>query len=119
YPDDALVRDYAAAGREAARLPGPALMGAFLLARTAPPVRDAERGGRGTRRDSYGGEFGRRCQLARRLVERGVRFVEVSHNLNFLNGTGWDTHNDGQLGPHLLIHALLLALAGFISDLTT
>ena len=26
---------------------------------------------------------------------RGVRFVEVSHNLNFLNGTGWDIHNEG------------------------
>src|SRR5439155_7422896 len=32
-------------------------------------------------------EYGKRCLLARRLVERGVRFVQV-----FLNGQPWDTH---------------------------
>src|SRR5207248_4771025 len=32
-------------------------------------------------------EYGRRCLLARRLIERGVRFVQV-----FLNGQPWDTH---------------------------
>ena len=52
-----------------------------------------------TLRESYGGEFGQRCLLARRLVEAGVRFVEVSHNLNFLNGTGWDIHNEGHRQP--------------------
>lgn len=31
--------------------------------------------------------YGRRCLLARRLVERGVRFVQV-----FLSGQPWDTH---------------------------
>ena len=36
----------------------------------------------------YGGDaFGQGCLLARRLVEHGVRFVEVSLG-------GWDTHND-------------------------
>ena len=30
----------------------------------------------------------------------GVRFIEVSHNLNFLNGTGWDTHNEGICKQH-------------------
>ncbi len=32
-------------------------------------------------------DFGRKCLLARRLVERGVRFVQV-----FLSGQPWDTH---------------------------
>jgi Protein of unknown function (DUF1501) len=32
-------------------------------------------------------EYGRRCLLARRLVERGVRFVQV-----FLSSQPWDTH---------------------------
>jgi hypothetical protein len=37
-------------------------------------------------RDAYGTDpFGQGCLLARRLVERGVRFVEVSLH-------GWDTH---------------------------
>ena len=35
----------------------------------------------------YGGEFGQRCLLSRRLVQAGVRFIEVSHNLNFMNRT--------------------------------
>jgi uncharacterized protein (DUF1501 family) len=46
-----------------------------------------------------------------------VRFVEVSHNLNFLNGTGWDTHNQGQRNQHLLIEELDTALAAMIRDL--
>jgi len=33
-------------------------------------------------------EYGRRCLLARRLVERGVRYVQL-----FLNGQPWDTHD--------------------------
>lgn len=68
-------------------------------------------------RQTYGGEFGQRCLLARRLVESGVRFVEVSFNLNFINGTGWDTHNDGQLNQHILIQQLDQALAALIDDL--
>lgn len=68
-------------------------------------------------RQSYGSEFGQRCLLARRLVQRGTRFVEVLHNLNFANGTGWDTHQDGQLGQHLLITELDNALATLIDDL--
>jgi hypothetical protein len=39
-------------------------------------------------RTAYGqGEFAVGCMMARRLVERGVTFVEVSSR-------GWDTHND-------------------------
>lgn len=68
-------------------------------------------------RQRYGGEFGQRCLLSRRLVEAGVRFIEVSHNLNFLNGTGWDTHNEGQLGQHLLIRELDTALSALLIDL--
>jgi hypothetical protein len=34
------------------------------------------------------GEYAKRCLLARRLVERGVRFVQI-----FLNSQPWDTHS--------------------------
>lgn len=57
------------------------------------------------------------CLLARRLIERGSRFVEVSFNLTFVNGTGWDTHNEGQEKQHLLIQALDKALSALMSDL--
>jgi hypothetical protein len=44
-------------------------------------------------RDTYGrNKFGQGCLLARRLVERGVPFVEVS--LGGDNGQAWDTHQN-------------------------
>ena len=46
-----------------------------------------------------------------------MRFLEVSHNLNFLNGTGWDTHNAGQLKQHELIQELDKAFATLVLDL--
>jgi Protein of unknown function (DUF1501) len=47
-------------------------------------------------RDLYGRNlFGQGCLLARRLVERGVPFVEVSHGLFGGNAVGWDTHANG------------------------
>ncbi len=68
-------------------------------------------------RNSYGGEFGQRCLLTRRLLQAGVRTVEVSHNLNFLNGTGWDVHNEGIFNQFKLIEELDRALSAFILDL--
>ena len=91
---------------ESLRLAGPRFMRVFHL--DEEPLRLRER---------YGGEFGQRCLLARRLIESGVRFIEVSHNLNFINGTGWDTHNEGQQRQHLLIEELDTALAALITDL--
>ncbi|QDS94393.1 hypothetical protein FF011L_31720 [Roseimaritima multifibrata] len=68
-------------------------------------------------RNQYGGEFGQRCLLSRRLIERGVRFIEVSHNLNFLNGSGWDVHNSGIVNQHKLIQEMDTAVATLIADL--
>ena len=70
-----------------------------------------------SRREAYGAEFGQRCLLARKLTGVGVRFVEVAFNLNFLNGTGWDTHNEGQLQQHLMIDELDRAFSSLIEDL--
>ncbi|MBC8356356.1 MAG: DUF1501 domain-containing protein [Planctomycetes bacterium] len=68
-------------------------------------------------RNRYGSPFGQRCLLARRLVESGVRFVEVAYDLNFKNGTGWDTHRHGQKNQHLLIEDLDQALSALVEDL--
>ncbi len=100
------LADYVAAARISQRLAGEEFGKVFRLETEPADLRE-----------SYGGEFGQRCLLARRLVEAGVRFVEVSHNLNFINGTGWDTHNDGQKKQHVLIRELDNALAGLIEDL--
>lgn len=100
------MADYEAAQREALRLAGPEFMRNFNLSGEPADLRNA-----------YGSEFGQRCLLARRLIQDGVRFIEVSHNLGFVNGTGWDTHNDGQEKQHLLIKDLDDALATLITDL--
>lgn len=100
------VADYIAAQRAAFDLAGPRFSSVFQLDSESQSLRER-----------YGGEFGQRCLLARRLVEEGVRFVEVSFNLNFINGTGWDTHNQGQLNQHVLIRDLDKALTALIEDL--
>jgi hypothetical protein len=103
---DKLVEQYDATIGEALRLAGPEFGRVFELSQEPDSLRD-----------SYGGEFGQRCLLARRLIQAGVRFIEVSHNLNFLNGTGWDVHNDGILQQHALIEELDKALAALVHDL--
>ena len=46
-----------------------------------------------TIRDAYGrGRFGQGCLLARRLIERGVPFVEITLGGFEGNSLGWDTH---------------------------
>ncbi len=100
------IGHYQEAQNEALRLAGPGFMRNFKLDEEPAALRQA-----------YGGEFGQRCLLARRLVQSGVRFIEVSHNLNFVNGTGWDTHNEGQQKQHILIQDLDQALSALIIDL--
>jgi hypothetical protein len=105
-PSGSPMADYETAQQEALRLAGPGFMRHFNLKEEPDSLRSA-----------YGGEFGQRCLLARRLVQAGVRFVEVSHNLNFMNGTGWDVHNEGINNQHLLIRELDTAFSSLVLDL--
>ena len=67
-------------------------------------------------RDAYGRSlFGQGCLLARRLVERGVPFVEVS--LAGDNGIGWDTHTQNFEGVRTLSEILDPAWATLMGDL--
>ena len=104
--NDQKVSDYDEAIELSLRLSGPGFNRVFDLDEEKPELREA-----------YGGEFGQRCLLSRRLIQRGVRFVEVSHNLNFLNGTGWDVHNAGIVNQFKLIRELDTAMATLIGDL--
>lgn len=66
--------------KQAAQMMRPAVRQAFDLSRESDAVRNR-----------YGtGVFGQGCLLARRLVERGVPFVEVALG----DGLAWDTHSD-------------------------
>ncbi len=105
-PDSKELKAYDDALSENLRLSSKEFMSVFDLQRESAATREL-----------YGSEFGQRCLLARRLTEQGVRFVEVAHNLNFTNGTGWDTHQEGQQNQWTLIEELDRALAALIDDL--
>lgn len=46
-------------------------------------------------RDAYGrGQFGQGCLMARRLIERGVPFVEVTLGSFVAGAANWDTHQN-------------------------
>ena len=61
-------------------------------------------------------EFGRQCLTARRLVERGVRFVQIFHGSN--GGAGkWDAHSNLQKGHANLCRQVDQPIAGLIKDL--
>ena len=64
-------------------------------------------------RDSYGeGSLGQGCLLARRMVEAGVRFIEVSDG-------GWDTHDDNFTRVAEKSEKLDKALAALLADLSS
>ncbi|MBR9801445.1 DUF1501 domain-containing protein [bacterium] len=100
------VKDYESAIDLSLQLSGPSFNQSFELDKEPADLRN-----------QYGGEFGQRCLLSRRLVERGVRFIEVSHNLNFINGTGWDVHNAGIQQQHTMIQELDTAVGTLLLDL--
>ncbi len=69
-------------------------------------------------RDSYGRNlFGQGCLLARRLVERGVPFVEVTLGAFQGNALGWDTHNQNFENVRRLSGVLDPAWATLMEDL--
>ena len=58
-------------------------------------------------------EFGQRCLLARRMIERGVRFVQVYSG----DTNGWDAHNDVAKNHGQYCQATDLPVAGLLTDL--
>jgi hypothetical protein len=71
-------------------------------------------------RDRYGkNAFGQSCLLARRLVERGARFVQVNFS-RFVTqrGYGWDTQDRGrETLQNLLLPKLNAGLGSLLTDL--
>ena len=56
--------------------------------------------------------YGTRCLMARRLVERGVRFVQI-----FMSGQPWDTHGNNTAGTLSCCNQTDLPVAGLLTDL--
>ena len=61
-------------------------------------------------------DFGKRCLLARRLVERGVRFIQV-YSGGAHNDANWDAHGDLERNHNHHAGATDKPIAGLLQDL--
>lgn len=66
--------------------------------------------------DPKAAAFGRQCLLARRLVERGVRFVQLYSGGNH-NDANWDAHGDLQVNHDMHAAETDKPIAGLLKDL--
>lgn len=92
---------------------------AFRMQTQAPELIDLSREPQSTTKlygldDPITEPFGRQCLLARRMVERGVRFVKLLHGAG---GDRWDDHGDIQ--GRLPVHCKEVdrPIAGLLTDL--
>ena len=62
--------------------------------------------------------FGEQCLRARRMVERGVRFVQIySGGRKGGAGVGWDGHNEIDRNHEQMARSVDLPIAGLLTDL--
>jgi hypothetical protein len=91
---------------------------AFRMQAEAPETVDLSQESRETL-SLYGADaqetevFGKQCLLARRLVERGVRFVQLYHGA----GSKWDGHKDLDKTHSALCKSMDKPVAGLLADL--
>ena len=76
---------------------------AYRMQSTAPEAVDFSKESAATKAlygfdDKLTGDFGRKCLLARRLVERGVRFIQLFSGTNV--GDDWDNAHTDLTGSH-------------------
>jgi hypothetical protein len=111
YPDDAALR---------ARIKSYEL--AFRMQTAIPELFHFEEESKETR-GMYGLDgketktFGQICLTARRLVERGVRFVQVFHGGTGNDNNGWDAHSDLKENHTKLTPMVDQPIAGLLKDL--
>jgi hypothetical protein len=91
---------------------------AYRMQKQAPEAVDLSKESEATRK-LYGldeeatAKFGANCLLARRLVERGVRFIELYSG----SGSAWDAHNDIEGNHSAMCKSSDKPIAGLLADL--
>lgn len=97
---------------------------AFAMQSAVPLIADVSGETEATQRmygldsgDDYQKYYALQCLRARRLVEAGVRFIEITCPLTHTNNSPWDQH--GQIRKHHAENALITdqAVAALIADL--
>ncbi len=94
---------------------------AFRMQTAAPEATDIEQETAATHEmyginDKKSATFGRQCLLARRMVERGVRFVQIYSGGNH-NDANWDAHGDLKTNHDLHAGETDKPIAGLLRDL--
>ena len=94
---------------------------AFRMQMSAPEATDVSSETDATKKlygldDPVSADFGGRCLMARRLVERGVRFVQV-WNGDGMNATDWDGHTQCDKNHIARAAQTDKAVAGLLTDL--
>ena len=101
-PADVALNGRIQAMETAFRMQG-AATDAFNIEAEAPSIREA-----------YGkSHFGNGCLMARRLAERGVRFIQLYYG----NGQPWDTHSNHDASTRRLAADIDQPIAALLSDL--
>lgn len=103
---------------------------AFLMQEAVPELTDISSESEATKtlygidsKNENQAEYGRQCLMARRLVERGVRFVELSCCNQGVgggnSGNPWDQHSELQRGHGAMAEQIDGPIAALIGDLKT
>lgn len=108
-PVEAAIRNYETAFRMQAAVP--------LLADVAQETAATQQRYGVDSTNDYQRYYGLQCLRARRLVEAGVRFIEITCPLTHANNSPWDQH--GQIRKHHSENAMITdqAVAALIEDL--
>ena len=95
---------------------------AFRMQMSVPELVDLSRESEATKKlyalDEEGvREFGAQCLLARRMVERGVRFVQIISGGIKGNSAGWDAHNEINQNHRVMARSVDKPIAALLADL--
>jgi len=94
---------------------------AFRMQAEAPDLVDIRKESEQTRK-LYGinsdvtADFGMKCLLARRMVERGIRFIQLYSGTNE-NSEDWDTHGANDVNQRKMARRVDKPIAGLLADL--
>ena len=94
---------------------------AFRMQANAPELVDLSKESAETKalygiEDEHTRAFGSKCLLARRMVERGVRFIQL-YSGGLLNGDDWDGHADCDKNHQRMAARVDKPIAGLLEDL--
>ena len=88
---------------------------AFQMQASAPEALDIHTESKATRKLYGDNQFSQQCLMARRLVERGVRMVQVYNGCS--SGDEWDTHHNNFKRHRKLMRNVDQGCAGLLADL--